>query len=697
MKPLRSLESFRAVVATMNRYVVAAVIQILIATPPMLRAEVITLTDGSKIEGSLTSQNSESVTVKTSTSAITLPRNRIASMAQSVQKTKTVQAPTDIAELIRTKRYAEAYLRLTQKKEPASSTDSKPRTDLVAVWDQELRNQISGMKEEDLRSNKDNLEKRIADAKDPILRISLSRQLAHILIALAKIDEDHAQVTDAQMKYKRAVELAPDIQGVTLDLINSFSKSERKTADYSVLKKHIEEHPDDVSAIQMALECDWTRDPWWLLKKMDAGPAKALAANKEIRDKFPDLLLACFNSTPYPSDAPFDRIACYERYLVVEPNADPTPLVTLSLQEHRNLSVPLLKWASWREKCNDPVGAMLAYDAAEAYDKEAPNGTKVTSLYETIRKEWKKQIYDQIQTPPFWNTVHERMLDYACFYPEDLDVQQLLSTVTAFYDMCNPCVCSGKITCATCGGQGSVLQSQKQTCKTCSGSGKVKESVVAKSKIVCPSCEGTGKDQHKIDAIEEQNLNSGGNREIAPAEYRCKNCGGSGYISNTQTIGSTEKTCPNCNGSCEAIYKVEVTCPTCGGSGLLTCPSCQGKGYILRATPRPCELPSDKFPSVPIWLAELTAKSHRFSYLYPFFKERQQHNKITVNINNYPTSMPTLPDTPAVKVVLTSKQTKNTPAPAPPGKKYEDDGYRNFAAKAAVSDHPIRSFEKPGQ
>ena len=620
--------------------VIAVVLLTLFLLESRLPADEIVLSNGKTIEGTVIQEFPDSVKFKMGSSTVSFPRSRISSISKDERPEQGPVVEEQREEsLLRSGRYAEAYLLLTDEGIPLSPERLDLLRQTISRWDSDLAAGYRNVSKVALKSEIERLEREVSPAMPEPKRTDISRRLAHARMALAGKGMVYISRKDAIEQLERARESVRDIKGLNLLLVNLLPPAERQAKGYGILKTSMALHPDDTGIIDWALECGWQNDPWTMLSVVCPNGVTRPAATEKMKESSPDVILACFNHKPYPSNAPFDRMECYEHYMDMRPDADPGVWVALKIEAGHPLARPVVRWAEWSERQGDLLGAVLAYDAGESQlDASGISPTyagKIGNVYEQQKVNWQRELAHQL-TRHDYEAAHVIALRILTVYPDQTETARAVRELTAVRDACRQCD-RGRVTCRNCGGDGKCTEFRSVTCMNCEGGG----AFILYPTVGCSHCGGDGQDASKGEWSKLGKMDTNGDGELSYEElergHRCDMCGGSGRI---RISGEGKRIpCEDCKATGKVRVPIEVRCDTCRGSGKVTCPTCRGALYNLRQSPRPPTIARTSLPSMPAWLLALGSDSKRFGHLNGKLQEIAQLRDITVPVPDYPQSV----------------------------------------------------------
>lgn len=298
--------------------------------------------------------------------------------------------------------------------------------------------------------------------------------------------------------------------------------------------------------------------PWSALEALMPGK-KMLRGGQPMMDLLSDLLLACFDSDPYPPNAMLSREECYQLYLTLHPGADPTPLVRLNVEKGRDVLGSLLIYANWKVSRKDFLLALYAYEVAQAVCANDADRQKAHQLESRAAQSYCAAASEEIRLlldTRQWDQAFAKSLVALRFFPENKTFRDL-SREAAETTFCQQCRGAARIFCVACKGSGQQLREVPETCPDCRGKGVLEKVVKVREGL--------------------QTITDG-----------CPTCG----------PGGTQK------GSGQAMVRRVYRCDICQGERSIACKTCQGTGQIRSPYPR-ADVPTDKLmPEVPPWLMD---------------------------------------------------------------------------------------------
>lgn len=612
---------------------------LLILIPLTAISDEIVLGDGRVIEATVVEESETKVRIKVSAgSVISLPRSRIASITKSDAKD---DFEAEVQSLIGKKQFAKAYSILLSDEFAATDNRQALLSEVVTQLDAQISAEIQGKTATELERRRKSHSLTLPTITEDSERFICSRKLAHVLLALADSDMDMVRKEDAKQKFQMAFNLAPDMQGLAPTLVESMrNRRGWKGEGYSILRDYLAVYQDEVEVIELALECDWSSDPWFMLNVVYPKATPHSDATKTIHRAIPDVLLACFNLGTCPANAPFDRIECYEHLMEIEPATDPSPWVVLKIQGDHALAYPITRWAKWSEQQGHLLAAALAFDAAESqvYEsgKKPSYKEKISDLNKRQQTEWQKELAAHLSRHDYANG-HNVALKILAVHPGQSETATAVREMTAIRDACRLCK-EGRVTCRDCGGDGAVTKYRSCECYICEGVGRCLLKVGGRI-FECPDCDGTGLSFNQrgyLDA-QEAEMGVGGFSMITITKRMCPGCDGLGEVRIGGTL--TLISCPRCTGSGEIQIPYEGRCDKCQGKGKVTCPRCRGALYTQRQSPRPPTMRWTSLSGMPKWLVQMSSDSERFGHLNGTLKSIAQLRDITVTVPDYPQSV----------------------------------------------------------
>ena len=410
-------------------------------------ADEIVLVDGTVIQGEVIKESSSTVKIDKGGMTLSLPRSRIKSIKKSslnenAGQGKATGPKTDIDYLIESKQFAEAYCQLLNGSDSSRVESRETRRRIIEAWDADVSRSYVGMSEETLRKKCKDLERDMKSCTNESQELDLGRNLAHAHLRLVVYDLDHMNTGTARSRLKRVNELAPDIPGSATEYVKILSVLDREKDGYSILKPYIEIYPNDVDAIHTALQCDWTPDPWGMLEIIFPESNIQPNTSETIKSSLGDVLLACFNKEPYPSDAPFDRIECYEQYMDCEQNADPTPWVKLKLERGEDTAEALCRMAVWHSRKGEYRESAYLYGIAA--NSTTPGDPDIAAKHEQSVTVYQSQMDKDLQKALRANDyAHAHILASLCLYdfpPRRNEFASILIDGTSIRDKCSACL-----------------------------------------------------------------------------------------------------------------------------------------------------------------------------------------------------------------------------------------------------------------
>ncbi|MFC1601371.1 hypothetical protein ACFL34_03390 [Candidatus Sumerlaeota bacterium] len=594
------------------------------------------LKNGNTVKGTILEETPLHITIKLPSGVkMKLPRAQLSAIKKSSNGGLDL-----VSGLMSAGKYAEAYITVKDADHLSSPPLRAMMRALLRQWDRDLSaSPISP-------STRARLMTELARTNtDEVDRIRNSRLLAHSFIALGKQAEDRVRTNDARKNYIKAFQLAPCIEGLLAMVLSITDSSDDTATLYESMRQYISIYDEDIEAIELFAVQYAEKKPWDVLPIIYPDNKRISGATETLAGILPKILLRCFNS-PYPTDAPFDRIECYEHYMRFSPNADPTPWVALKIEAKHPLGEPLKRWASWSEKQGNPTGAILAYEASKSLTNI---GSHKDSLQRSIdklihqrSKEWKGDISNYLGRHDY-SSAHHAAMRSLCFNPHDDEVVRLVISVTALQARCRSCT-DGRVRCSECEGKGTTLsyRSVIANCGACSATGEISVPVISKTRTVCRLCKGTGKHAGRVDAMREGLGNAGGYAESSMSILDCMSCGGNGGAVHERVVDYTSKVCSGCSGSGKKKRRESVRniCSSCNRLGAVTCPSCDGKPDLILSSPRPAGFPSSLLPAVPNWLLTFSEQSKTIAALVPHYQRKRQRQNVMLTIPNYPVTSP---------------------------------------------------------
>jgi len=150
---------------------------------------------------------------------------------------------------------------------------------------------------------------------------STKAQLARVLMKRAELATLKRDYDQSRRYLEEARRYAPETPGLAVALVRVLQKqNENDPRIVQILRPHLEKNPDDVEAIEIYVNQIWKTDPWAALKVIYPDNKPHPKATRATKDLLPQILLACYNSEPYPKDAPLDRDTCRQHLMALRPD-----------------------------------------------------------------------------------------------------------------------------------------------------------------------------------------------------------------------------------------------------------------------------------------------------------------------------------------------------------------------------------------
>ena len=226
-------------------------------------------------------------------------------------------------------------------------------------------------------------------------------QLAHARSQLARFLMKQADEAAKRVDYRQsrkcleeAWRLAPDTPGLALALVREIQRDGARTGEVvDILRPYVAGNPNDLEAAGLLIGHIWESEPWMALKLVYPGNTIRPDATPEMKQRLPKVLLACFRSMPYPIEAPFDQVSCYERYLELEPNADRAPLFLARAKKEPNNLQHVYDLAEYHEQQNNLDKAKTTFEQVRDRDPmfrdagKRAEGLRVRIIEQNITRE----------------------------------------------------------------------------------------------------------------------------------------------------------------------------------------------------------------------------------------------------------------------------------------------------------------------
>lgn len=531
-------------------------------------ADRITLDDGRIIEGRIRNESGDRIIVETKGVEFTFPRSKV----KKIEKLSEADNALLLGdELFASKKYGEAIKSYKEAlKEKPEEAQVKIKTvesaidELEKIKYEEKKKALATLPLEDQAKF---LENQLMNSNLPEDEVSLIKsQLAQILLKQAEDAKDRIDFTKCQELLEKACTLSPETREIAKTYVSFMVEQNKNDPNlFVILKPYVMKHPDDLEILELFVIGIWKSDPGYVLKVLYSDNKLRPDVTEKIKALLPDILLACFNSQPYPSDAPFDAISCYEHLIAIKSDTSPLPLLKYKVRQNPNSTQAHFDLGNYYYKQGDWISAVNSFQKSYQFSQDENTLKILKSAKESLEKNYleKAQQYLNEKKPEKAQEMCEIILSNI---PDSKQAYELLQQVRLLA-RCETCQAKGIINCPECYGVGKISSIE------------------------------TYKEYEKINVVKISV------RDKVFDAYQCKRCGGivgfpfqdNMYAEDVNEIASKAKkcSCPNLKfysydfSGREKERTVYHNCSRCNGVGNLgTCSLCKGTGLVELQQPR---------------------------------------------------------------------------------------------------------------
>lgn len=462
---------------------------------------------------------------------------------------------------------------------------------------------------------------------------SFRSQLTEVLLKRAQAASSRLQEGESTKLLVEAWKLSPMDPNVAVTLGRTLAMANESEKAARVLAPYLEQHADDLEALELYVRIVGGQDPWAVLRLLYPNGKLRPSLSQAMKDSLPGLLLTGFRSKKEPADAPFDRGGCYERLMELKPGTSPLPLLQYRVEANPDSVEALNALARYHmDKGAFPEAIRLL---RKSVSFAGLSGTKellarAQDRYIQAQQARADKFMDQ-NNPEEAQQVYEETLKTI---PESKPTQDKLALVRRM-GRCPTCNGIGQSLCAACQGRGIkegekpleavtylngylYRDAKKPMCPTCRAP---KGMPTTMEFIVAPGPWGEERAQQLWSQLQpavlerpagaigkakatketgERSAEAGRGGSVSEAwlkdldpdlpvhVYRCRICRKHLFT----WPGAVEP------GKDPGLAQSPEACPVCGGTGLAnSCPTCGGKKLVQLAKPRKTSvdlLPSDQ-------------------------------------------------------------------------------------------------------
>ncbi|MCX7001282.1 MAG: hypothetical protein NT106_13465 [Candidatus Sumerlaeota bacterium] len=526
-----------------------------ILMPILSFADNVYLNNGQVITGHIKKEESEQVIIESRGTAFPIPRSKIIKIEKVTDEENIFRQGDELFARREYDKAIEAYkgvIKINPEKANLKIQEARQ------AWLEDMEKSLAGKSIEyaekilrqelkDLGNDENSL---------PVIKKTLTR----ILMKKAQKTTNEVDVKGNLTCLQEAYDLSSDDPEVALTYIHALQRyytDSHNEKMVQVLKSFVNKHPENIEAVELLATQVWKKNPWEALALLYPNNAPHPQATKNMKALLPEVLLACFNTKPYPKDAPFDKCSCYERLMAIKPDVSPLPLLQFKVSLNPHSPADLFNLGNYylQQQQYEKAVEFLSKSASIENREEVIKSLSVAKeIFEKESLE-KAKIFLENKNPYESQLVCERFLQ---LIPENKNILQMLQKV-CYIDRCSNCNGVGQNQCSKCIGSGKVYINQQ-----------AEEDIVAYQLI-------EGKNSIITDPRTGKTTNF--------KTYKCKYCGFEYGVNMNYPL----KKCPMCGKGGKTIVqkKVMVQCDNCSGTGYKgVCSSCKGTGLITLEKPR---------------------------------------------------------------------------------------------------------------
>jgi tetratricopeptide (TPR) repeat protein len=528
------------------------------------------LTDGKTVEGDVVEDSFGNIMVKTAFGTLSFPKHRVRAIEKDTIASNSLLRGDH---LLASGKYDEAEVAY----KAVLATDPQAAQERLAS----LRRTRRELVERKLQSfsgeaRKQAIQTMLVNGQiDAEQQSMLKFELARLILAEANTAIDQMNVPAAEKLINEGCPRAKGDPDLELGYAKAIAKiAPKDTRINSLLRDSVTQDPSNREAVEEYLQRIGAQSPWDAIRLLLPLGVPRRDATPMMLKMLPQVLLACYNSHPYPPDAPFDRITCYQHYMKYAENASPEPLVRAQIESGGNPYQSLLRWGTWCTSVGDNPTALLSFAAAvrvaitDADRKIAEE--KASAQTDVFIQSISTKVGDLLKKRQ-WDDAHYQVLAAIQVLPGHPQLESLKKDKTAYLDNCFKCNSTGSVICSRCNGTRRV--------------------VTRTWKEPCARCGGRGKFANKDDI------------PVEPGEFMVMVWG------TRDSNGKEQWNCPSCSGTGQATRSDTAQCPDCSGKGIVECKTCGATGIVHRSSPRDDFLPANKAISISDWLLPLLGQS----------------------------------------------------------------------------------------
>jgi len=347
------------------------------------------MNDGRTIDCIIKREDPDKIIIDSFGVEISIPRSNIKNIEKLSQEESAMVRGDKFLE---DKKYEDA-IKAYQELMSIDSEKAKAKiTNAQKLWIEDTEKQLSGISLDEAENKLREQLKNITQSSESFS--SLEMVLLRILLKQAEAAHDKVDYEKSMKYLDEAWKLSSDNPRLTLDFVREIEKykyAEERTV--SILRSYVKKNPEDIEAIDLLVEHIWNKYPWEALSYVYLNNSLNPKATKKMTNLLPQLLLACFNSKPYPVNAPLDRVTCYERYLELNPNADKVPLLKARIEKEPENPQYLYDYALYLESQNQLNESIKLYNKIKGINPTFKDVVqKVASIQNAI---WENEIKDK--------------------------------------------------------------------------------------------------------------------------------------------------------------------------------------------------------------------------------------------------------------------------------------------------------------